>query len=66
LIGGRCGTTRARSEAPAFDLNHPEAGVPVGIGGGRMLRDAPDAPTVDSTDGEVHVRGRDGQRDTER
>jgi hypothetical protein len=29
-----------------------------------MLRDAPDAPTVDSTDGEVHVRGRDGRRDT--
>jgi cytochrome c oxidase subunit I len=47
---------RIRSESPAFDLNHPEAGIPVGIGGGRMLRDAPDAPTVDSTDGEVHTR----------
>ena len=32
---------RIRSESPAFDLNHPEAGVPVGIG---PLKDAPDAP----------------------
>ncbi|TIH32055.1 cytochrome c oxidase subunit I [Subtercola vilae] len=35
---------RIRSESPAFDLNHPEAGVPVGVG---PLRDAPDAPTAD-------------------
>ena len=32
---------RIRSESPAFDLNHPEAGIPIGIGAGR---DAPDAP----------------------
>ncbi|RFA07626.1 cytochrome c oxidase subunit I [Subtercola boreus] len=35
---------RIRSESPAFDINHPEAGVPVGVG---PLRDAPDAPTSD-------------------
>ncbi|WP_434316048.1 aa3-type cytochrome oxidase subunit I [Leifsonia sp. P73] len=32
---------RIRSEAPAFDMNHPEAGIPVGIGPGR---DAPQVP----------------------
>jgi cytochrome c oxidase subunit I len=41
---------RIRSESPAFDLHHPEAGIPVGIGG---LKDAPDAPTVDLASGEV-------------
>ncbi len=35
---------RIRSESPAFDLNHPEAGVPLGIG---PAKDAPDAPVVD-------------------
>jgi cytochrome c oxidase subunit 1 len=41
---------RIRSEAPAFDLNHPEAEVPVGIGGGK---DAPDAPVYDMTDEKI-------------
>jgi cytochrome c oxidase subunit 1 len=41
---------RIRSESPAFDLNHPEAGVPVGVG---PLKDAPDAPTYDAADGKV-------------
>ena len=41
---------RIRSERPAFDLNHPEAGIPVGVG---PAKDAPDAPTVDLADGEV-------------
>jgi cytochrome c oxidase subunit 1 len=35
---------RIRSERPAFDLNHPEAGLPVGIGPGK---DAPDASVYD-------------------
>jgi cytochrome c oxidase subunit 1 len=35
---------RIRSESPAFDLNHPEAGIPIGIG---PAKDAPDAPTYD-------------------
>src|SRR6187551_3425302 len=35
---------RIRSERPAFDLNHPEAGIPVGVG---SAKDAPDAPVVD-------------------
>ncbi|CAN5170442.1 cytochrome c oxidase subunit I [soil metagenome] len=35
---------RIRSESPAFDLNHPEAGVPVGAG---PAKDAPDAPAYD-------------------
>ena len=35
---------RIRSESPAFDLHHPEAGIPVGVG---PLKDAPDAPTYD-------------------
>jgi cytochrome c oxidase subunit 1 len=50
---------RIRSESPAFDLNHPEAGIPVGIGGGRLLRDAPDAPTLDASQGEAHTRAGD-------
>ncbi|MBX3093161.1 MAG: cytochrome c oxidase subunit I [Cryobacterium sp.] len=41
---------RIRSESPAFDLNHPEAGVPLGIG---PLKDAPDAPVVDLSDEKV-------------
>ena len=41
---------RIRSERPAFDLNHPEAAVPVGVG---PAKDAPDAPVVDVADGEV-------------
>ena len=41
---------RIRSERPAFDLNHPEAAVPVGVG---PAKDAPDAPVVDAADGEV-------------
>jgi cytochrome c oxidase subunit 1 len=42
---------RIRSERPAFDLNHPEAGVPVGIG---PAKDAPETPTVDVTDKKVN------------
>jgi cytochrome c oxidase subunit 1 len=41
---------RIRSESPAFDLNHPEAEIPVGIG---PLKDAPDAPVYDLADGAV-------------
>ena len=41
---------RIRSERPAFDLNHPEAGIPVGVG---PAKDAPDAPVVDVAEGEV-------------
>jgi cytochrome c oxidase subunit 1 len=41
---------RIRSESPAFDLNHPEAGIPIGIG---PAKDAPDAPTVDLADNKV-------------
>jgi cytochrome c oxidase subunit 1 len=41
---------RIRSESPAFDLHHPEVGVPLGIG---PLKDAPDAPVVDLADGKV-------------
>jgi cytochrome c oxidase subunit 1 len=41
---------RIRSESPAFDLHHPEAGVPVGVG---PFKDAPDAPAVDLGSGEV-------------
>jgi cytochrome c oxidase subunit I len=43
---------RIRSESPAFDLNHPEAGMPIGVGIGD-LTDAPDSPTYDLTDGKV-------------
>jgi cytochrome c oxidase subunit 1 len=42
---------RIRSESPAFDLNHPEVGVPIGIGPG--FKDAPDAPTYDAANAEV-------------
>ena len=41
---------RIRSESPAFDLNHPEAGIPIGVGGGK---DAPDAPVLDVADNKV-------------
>jgi cytochrome c oxidase subunit 1 len=42
---------RIRSERPAFDLNHPEAGMPVGIG---PAKDAPQAPAYDAEKGEVN------------
>jgi cytochrome c oxidase subunit 1 len=41
---------RIRSESPAFDLNHPEAEIPVGVG---PLKDAPDADTFDHSAGAV-------------
>ncbi|QNE33944.1 aa3-type cytochrome oxidase subunit I [Leifsonia shinshuensis] len=41
---------RIRSESPAFDLNHPEAGIPIGVGGGK---DAPDAPVLDISNNKV-------------
>lgn len=41
---------RIRSEAPAFDLHHPEAPMPIGIG---PAKDAPDAPVYDLADEEV-------------
>ena len=41
---------RIRSESPAFDLNHPEVGIPIGIAPGR---DAPDAPVYDISDEKV-------------
>ncbi|MEO6533419.1 MAG: cytochrome c oxidase subunit I [Pseudolysinimonas sp.] len=41
---------RIRSESPAFDLHHPEVGIPIGVGG---LKDAPDAPTLDAASGKV-------------
>ena len=41
---------RIRSESPAFDLNHPEVGMPIGIGPGK---DAPDAPVYDVSDEKV-------------
>jgi cytochrome c oxidase subunit 1 len=41
---------RIRSERPAFDVNHPEAGLPVGVG---PAKDAPDTPVADAGDGEV-------------
>ena len=41
---------RIRSESPAFDLAHPEAGIPIGIG---PLKDAPDAPVYDKSDQKV-------------
>ena len=44
---------RIRSESPAFDLNHPEAGIPVGIGGVGPFKDAPEAATLDVADGRV-------------
>ena len=36
--------------SPAFDLNHPEAGMPVGVG---PLKDAPEAPVYDLADEKV-------------
>ena len=44
---------RIRSESPAFDLNHPEAGIPVGIGGIGAYKDAPQDATYDVADGQV-------------
>ncbi|MBC7401727.1 MAG: cytochrome c oxidase subunit I [Microbacteriaceae bacterium] len=44
---------RIRSESPAFDLNHPEAGIPVGIGGVGSFKDAPEAATLDVADGRM-------------
>ncbi len=41
---------RIRSESPAFDLHHPEAGIPIGVG---PLKDAPEAPTYDAGEGKV-------------
>ncbi len=41
---------RIRSERPAFDLNHPEAMIPVGQG---PAKDAPDAPVVEEETGKV-------------
>jgi cytochrome c oxidase subunit 1 len=41
---------RIRSESPAFDLNHPEAGPQFGIG---PLKDAPETPVVDLADEKV-------------
>jgi cytochrome c oxidase subunit 1 len=41
---------RIRSESPAFDLNHPEAGIPFGVG---PAKDAPDAPTYDAASEKV-------------
>ncbi|MBN9606774.1 MAG: cytochrome c oxidase subunit I [Actinomycetales bacterium] len=35
---------RIRSESPAFDLHHPEVGVPTGVG---PAKDAPEAPVLD-------------------
>jgi cytochrome c oxidase subunit 1 len=45
---------RIRSESPAFDLNHPEAGIPIGVGIGSInAKDAPDAPVFDLSDENV-------------
>ena len=41
---------RIRSESPAFDLHHPEVGIPVGIG---PAKDAPETATYDLASGEV-------------
>jgi cytochrome c oxidase subunit 1 len=41
---------RIRSESPAFDINHPEAGISVGVG---PLKDAPDQPVYDLAAGKV-------------
>jgi len=41
---------RIRSESPAFDLHHPEAGIPIGVG---PFKDAPQAATYDVAEGEV-------------
>ena len=44
---------RIRSESPAFDLNHPEARIAVGIGGVGAFKDAPATGTYDAADGQV-------------
>ena len=44
---------RIRSESPAFDLNHPETRIAVGIGGVGAVTDAPDTGTYDAADGQV-------------
>ncbi len=44
---------RIRSESPAFDLHHPNAGPQYGVGGVGPLKDAPQRPVVDLADGEV-------------
>jgi cytochrome c oxidase subunit I len=41
---------RIRSESPAFDLAHPEAEIPVGVG---PFKDAPEADVYDMADGVV-------------
>ncbi|GEK80809.1 aa3-type cytochrome oxidase subunit I [Agrococcus baldri] len=41
---------RIRSESPAFDLHHPNAGMQFGVG---PLKDAPNRPVLDTTKGEV-------------
>ncbi|GAB3614828.1 cytochrome c oxidase subunit I [Humibacter ginsengisoli] len=41
---------RIRSESPAFDLNHPEVGIPIGVGPGI---DSADTPTKDVATGKV-------------
>jgi cytochrome c oxidase subunit 1 len=46
---------RIRSEGPAFDLNHPEAGIPMGYG---PAHDAPDAATHDRSTGTTHDRSK--------
>jgi cytochrome c oxidase subunit 1 len=45
---------RIRSESPAFDLNHPEAGIPIGVG---PLTDAPDAAVHDAGAGKTKNPG---------
>ena len=44
---------RIRSESPAFDLNHPEARIAVGIGGVGAFTDAPDTGAHDAADEQV-------------
>ncbi|GAB3387160.1 cytochrome c oxidase subunit I [Humibacter soli] len=41
---------RIRSESPAFDLNHPEVGVPIGVG---PMKDAQQMPVLDADSAEV-------------
>ncbi|SFS17700.1 cytochrome c oxidase subunit 1 [Agrococcus baldri] len=41
---------RIRSESPAFDLHHPNAGMQFGVG---PLKDAPNRPVLDTSKGEV-------------
>ena len=51
---------RIRSERPAFDLNHPEAGIPVGVG---PAKDAPAAPVVDLDEEMVRLAARGTGKD---